>query len=185
MGSNIQCFFLEPMAFARESLRRFTFSDRAACPANSWGHDASVIIGNVPYPPADRMGEGGDTVSHDDPNWPKKCAQCDYLFKPEDQWQRNLNRLMHRGDHGAMWTTLAEAPVGSMWYADWYPWRGPDGHCLVVKTPGGEWIVDGPSSGGGTPWTRTGEVPRVTANPSIHFPGKYHGWLREGVLVEC
>lgn len=52
--------------------------------------------------------------------------------------------------------TLSSAPVGAMWYADWYlPERfgsssgyvhaGPDGHVLVVKTPpapGRDWIVD-------------------------------------------
>lgn len=88
-----------------------------------------------------------------------------------------------------MSTTLSEAPVGAMWTADWYDFKGPDGHCLVVRTPGGDWIVDGPSMNNdgsrGNPWQRSGEIPKVTANPSIHIPGKYHGWLREGFLESC
>ena len=108
-----------------------------------------------------------------------------YLFQPGDAWQHNLKRLF-TSDSGLL-TTLENSPVGAMWYADdWYPdpWIGPDGKCLVVRTPGGDWIVDGPSSTGGF-WTRTGTVPKVTANPSIHFPGQYHGWLRDGFLTEC
>ena len=83
-----------------------------------------------------------------------------------------------------------------MWYADWMGqnYIGPDGHALVVRTPSGDWAVDGPSSGGGK-WTRTGTVPNITVTPSIVMgphkdaegkilkPG-YHGWLRDGALHE-
>ncbi len=90
------------------------------------------------------------------------------------------------------------APPGAMWNADWYRGekhdsglaydRNPDGWVLCVMTPAGPWLVDGPSfvnrveSGS---WSRTGTIPNVTATPSIHIPGKYHGWLRNGYLVEC
>lgn len=178
---DIACFFLTPMAFAQQSLRRYTF--KGSCQGNTWGHNASVVAGSIPYP-GDLMGEGGDLTPHDDPRWPKVCASCDYEFQPEDEWQTNLARVMKRGDHGAMWTTIKDAPVGAMWYADWYPWLGPDQHCLVVKTPGGEWIVDKPPTNESQGWSRTGSPPFITASPSIHFPGKYHGWLRDGVLIE-
>jgi hypothetical protein len=79
-----------------------------------------------------------------------------------------------------------------MWDAWWYSdkHKGPDGKCLVVRTPGGDWIVDAKAIDGNG-WTRTGTPPKVTANPSIgigHEEGKpwtYHGWLRDGHLVEC
>lgn len=178
---NVECFFLRPVAQANESLRRY--SD-AKCPTDMGYHNASVDLGVVPYELNEWMGSGGDNLSHDDPRWPKVCP-CGYVFQPEDHWQHNLTRLL-TSDSGLL-TTLDAAPVGAMWYANWYPvpWLGPDGKCLVVKTPGGDWIVDGPSSNGGTPWTRTGTVPKVTASPSIHFPGRYHGWLRDGILTEC
>jgi hypothetical protein len=58
-----------------------------------------------------------------------------------------------------------------------------DGIMLCVKTPGGDWIVDGPSNNGNG-WERTGTVPKITATPSI-LMARYHGWLRDGWLVEC
>ena len=61
----------------------------------------------------------------------------------------------------------------------------PDGKSLVVTLPSLEhWYIDGPSSNGGG-WTRTGSVEDGTLNvtPSILTP-KYHGFLRDGHLVE-
>jgi hypothetical protein len=97
------------------------------------------------------------------------------------------------------------APPGAMWFADWLlnedgtmrsrpGHRPPDGHVLVVRVPsrlciGRDWNVDGPANN--CPgWTRTGTPPNVTARPSI---GKYladgsfdyHGWLRNGELVDA
>ena len=189
MGDRVQCFLLSPAEYAQASLRRFTFGTDAMCPLRTYGHDASVNLGVEPYPFSEYEGEPGKGIENDDPRWPKAC-ECGYTFKDEDQWQHNLVRLYKRGDHATLMTTLAEAPVGSMWVADWYEkFKGPDGKCLVVKTPGGDWIVDGPSTNNdgtrGNPWTRTGEIPRVTASPSIHFPGKYHGWLRNGFLEDA
>lgn len=93
---------------------------------------------------------------------------------------------------------IKAAPPGAMWDADWYegsklkdgrPYnRNPDGVTLCVRTPGGDWIVDGPSFSCRVEvgsWSRSGTLPNVTATPSIHIPGKYHGWLRDGQLVEC
>lgn len=178
---DIACFFLTPMEFAQQSLRRFTFG--GSCGGAPWGHDARVVTGSIEYP-GDLMGEGKDSTPHDDPRWPVRCASCSYVFQPGDEWQTLLRRTMKRGDHGAMWTTLDDAPVGAMWYADWYPWKGPDGHCLVVRTPGGDWIIDS-QRGSGAIWARTGTPPFITASPSIHFPEKYHGWLRGGVLIDA
>lgn len=33
-------------------------------------------------------------------------------------------------------------------------------------------------------WTRTGVPPNVTVTPSVNAVGRYHGWLRDGVLTE-
>jgi hypothetical protein len=93
---------------------------------------------------------------------------------------------------------VRDAPVGAMWDAYWFRGekhesglaydRNPDGLVLVVMTPGGTWMIDGPSfvnrneSGN---WSRTGIAPNITVTPSIHIPGKYHGRLIAGELVEC
>lgn len=186
MGSTIKCFFLEPLDQAREDLRRFTYGEtnQPTCPGvDAWGHDAKVVLGTVPYPMGQgaMMGEGADNFPHEDPRWPKVCSKCDYEFKPEDQWQHNLDRLF-KTEAFQLWVTLESAPVGAMWDASWYDSKGPDGRCLVVKTPGGEWVIDGPK-----PWMRTGEPPNITVSPSILFYGStpYHGFLVDGVLKEC
>lgn len=63
----------------------------------------------------------------------------------------------------------------------------PDGRSLVVTLPSLEhWYIDGPSSNDGNGWVRTGSVEDGTLNvtPSILTP-KYHGWIKDGFLVEC
>ena len=84
---------------------------------------------------------------------------------------------------------VKSAPVGSMWNADWYKDSGlkpgPDGMWLIIKTPGGDWFVDGPSNNGNG-WTREGAAPNITARPSILTANnQYHGWLTNGQLTEC
>ena len=108
-------------------------------------------------------------------------------------------------------TTLREAPVGAMWFADWYlpSYRGPDGHVLVVRTPPGhDWIVDSRCSNCDKRddnehrcWVRHGVPPNVTVDKNGNTCGAgagslgvwneertayaWHGFLRGGELVEC
>lgn len=190
MGGSIECFLITPSPYAEESLRRFTFSTEGHCPVtDSSGHNARLITGIIDYPLD--VGDDGTSTMHypqDDLRWPLICP-CGYAFKETDEWQHNINRLYWREGDLQSRIVLSHAPPGSMYFADWYNWYGPDGRCLVVVTPGGPWVVDGPSRNNdgsrGNPWTRTGVVPKVTANPSIHIPGKYHGFLRNGFLEEC
>ena len=90
---------------------------------------------------------------------------------------------------------------GAMWNAPWMrdtdPAKSlckeyPDGLTLVVMTPGGDWLVDGPSYDGtqhhSCPWTRTGDPMQpetLDVSPSIDIRGSYHGWLRGGQLVDA
>lgn len=115
-------------------------------------------------------------------------------------WQHFGQEIYRRADTGEE-TTLLEASPGAMYYADWMLYKGsekpgdlfcgPDGHCLVLLVPGGQWMVDGPASNGpkGKPgWTRSGTPPDVTASPSIGIGERceiYHGWLRNGILSSC
>ncbi len=60
---------------------------------------------------------------------------------------------------------------------------------ICVRLPDGTpWVVDqsfGPQGGGGKPgWMVTGDVPTITARPSVHMIGSYHGWLTDGVLSD-
>lgn len=193
MGGAITCFLLEPVGEAEESLRRYVFSDREKCvnPPFSY-HNAEVILGRVPWDEKSG-GRGADDLDHADPRWPTTCG-CGYAFQPDDQWQHNFTGLYARSDTGDR-VTLSAAPPGAMWFADWldgikeYTDRSPDGRILILRTPGGEWNIDAKSSNGNG-WTRTGTPPKVTANPSILCGQKpdgswtYHGWLRDGQLLE-
>lgn len=181
MGSVITCFFLEPSGEVELSLRRFCF-DNSAC-STGWGyHNAETTIGRSET----ERPMGADDFDHSDPRWPKTCG-CGYTFQDSDQWQYNRTELYVRQDTGEK-MTLSDAPPGAMWFAPWYKGlkdfdRSPDGNVLVVKTPAGDWNVDSKASNG-PGWIRTGVPPKVTATPSILI-GKYHGWLRDGQLVEC
>lgn len=186
-GSVIQCFLLEPTVSALESLRRYALRE-APCPLPHGYHDATVVLGTQPFARTDCGGTGADDVDHDDPRWPSHCA-CGYAFRWDDQWQHNLNLLYSGAPDGEL-VTLEGAPVGAMWFAPWYEdhHKGPDGRCLMVKTPGGDWSPDFKASNSGTPWERSGTPPNVTATPSIGQMNpdgsfRYHGWLRDGQLV--
>lgn len=195
MGSRIQCFLIEPTNRTDRKLRRFRGSgDGEKCPGRygyhnghtSYGegkcHEEAMADGYKVW----RWDEGEDEPPHDDPRWPTKCDDCDYVFRPEDNWQVFREVIYVRKDTGAF-MTLRDCPPGAMWDADYYPEKGPDGLALCVSLPpeGGldYWFIDGPAKGGGK-WTRTGTPPNITASPSILTP-RYHGFLRGGWLEEC
>jgi hypothetical protein len=104
--------------------------------------------------------------------------------------------------------TLHDAPVGAIWENTWYEddealkcWCGPDGKSFTVRTPGGDWHIDGRASNCDKPndhvhkcWCRHGEAPNLTVNKigntcnagagSI-LQGNYHGFLANGKLTDC
>ena len=175
-----QCFMLEPTERAEHSLRRFVFSREQTCTGHFGYHNASVDIGTVDYPMSECDGDSPHTVPRDDPRWPTKC-ECGYVFVATDAWQENRTRLYKRADGEPGLWTLRHPPIGAMWDATWYPWKGPDGRCLVVQLPPDKrdehWCIDDHRQ----IWTRTGEPPNITVTPSILTP-RYHGWLRNGWL---
>jgi hypothetical protein len=126
---------------------------------------------------------------------PTQCDECPYIFEDGDHRGTNETPLYSRSDTGQL-ITLLEATVGAMWLADWFApaWGSPVHHAerpnqphLIVKTPGGDWDVDAKSANGGG-WHWEGTPPNVTATPSILIESslpKYHGWLRNGELVDC
>lgn len=197
--AEIRCFLLEPTAISRRWLRRYRNSNGGAnpCPLTPGQYsyhnalapieDAAGIIASRSYerePEADEF--------RGDPRWPTHCA-CGEPFGDDDQWQLFTRRLYCRIDTSEV-MTLEDAPPGAMWRAPWMGYAGPDGECYILKTPGGDWTIDGPSSNAdgstGPGWHREGTAPNFTVTPSIgklNADGswRYHGWLRDGVLVDA
>lgn len=185
MSRRIRCFFLTPVEKSNVILRRYRSSDKEKCPG-PFGYCTTGVVIEV----IDKVSNYFRIVPDEmksDPRWPKACEHCGYIFQPEDHWQWGDRQLYERSDTKEL-IELNGAPVGAMWNADWLAGSHkiksrPDGLILCVKTPGGDWVIDGGSSNGNG-WERTGTPPDITANPSI-VCGKYHGWLRNGWLEEC
>lgn len=214
--TEIACFLLEPTDEQRVSLRRYRSSGTSdKCPLPYGYHTAQAQIGIAPITYGDvAWGPGRSRIiehldealwrpSHEDSRWPALC-DCGYAFQPDDYWQLFTEQLWRRTDTGEL-TTLQETVPGAMWFAWWFEGQphycGPDGRSLVVKTPGGDWMVDGPASNCTLPedrehrcWVRHGEAPRITvgkngntcaAGAGSILAGSYHGFLRDGKLVDA
>lgn len=192
MSREIRCFWVVDTGRDRAFLRRFVFrAEGGACPGPMGTHDAMVPIeemsGDEPIVSSRQSPPGFES----DPRWPTRCS-CGYEFKPEDNWQVFRTSIYKRPDTNEEWD-FRSLPAGAMYDAEWLHGDGgkrvgPDGLALHVVCPpgaswGDHWHVDGPANNG-PGWTRTGTVPNITANPSIQTP-RYHGWLRNGVLVKC
>lgn len=204
----IQCFFLHPTGRVSVKLRRYGHQSNPCplYPGKYSYHNAMQFIEEEPEEHNEQGYVSNDlkaTLSHDDPRWPVQCA-CGYVFQEGDEWQRFSEAIYRRTDTGEE-MTIRDAPPGAMWYAWWldefYVPQGP--HCLMVKTPGGEWCIDSQANNCTIPddrrqeqhhcWVRTGEPPNVTAGKggptcsagagSIQC-GSYHGFLRNGYLED-
>jgi hypothetical protein len=194
--SDVRCFFLTPTNRYQVSLRRYGRNistdggyEAAKCPLPHGYHTASVDVEIVVLDeqPIGTTQPGTPDSYPTDPRWPT-CCPCGYVFEGADMWQVNHHQIHERSDGGEP-CTLQKAPPGALWDAHWYgDKKGPDGLNLVVRLPNGaDWHIDGPSYNAGKPgsgWTRTGQVPNITATPSI-LMRDYHGWLRDGILVPC
>ena len=192
-----KCFMLRETDRVARWLRRFTSAAEVGvrlCEPRGM-HEAAVRIEDGPLIWShDRTSICTDPMlwPADDPRWPEKCDACDYRFPDNTGGQMFYLKIWLMPDgrevtvHPHRWPGMDKAPPGAMWYFDWNQnWRGPDGRTLYCMTPAGEWCIDGPSSGGDCkPWTRIGTPPLVTANPSI-VCSNYHGWLRNGELVDA
>ena len=175
----IECFLLVLTTRVKLSARRYASGDKCGGPFGY--HNAMQFVAEAEA----RFTEKGylDVAlwpAGIPESYPAACG-CGYEFMDADVRQL-FQELLYRRSNGEE-MTLRDAPPGAMWDATWMPRKASDGRYLVLKTPGGDWAIDGPSSNGNG-WTRTGEPPNITANPSI-LAGKYHGWLRDGRLVEC
>jgi len=158
-------FWLEPTDQYEVSLRRYyrqeyitkpddgrgyTYAEPVPGPSDSCSlmpgkysyHNASVILNRITAAEHPTSGDAPDVFLHADPRWPTACG-CGYAFREMDYWQVNYHHLYRGAPDGQLYG-LMNAPVGAMWDAHWMPeyFQGPDGICLTVKTPGGDWLVD-------------------------------------------
>lgn len=206
---DIPIFFIEPTDRDRIYLRRYASGPCGESSSRSY-HDAMTPIGTELVPPdCDRA--GGDHHPHDDPRWPIACEGCGRPFDDSEPWQLLRRRIYRRCRDGCEGIseemTLDDAPVGACWDAPWLIHRGnrlnsgPDGRCLVVKTPGGEWVIDSRASNCTMPdddehrcWIRHGRPEAGTlhvdkngktcaAGAGSIQAGAYHGFLHHGKLT--
>ncbi len=178
----ITCFLITPTGEASLTLRRYAIRP---CPVHGCTHKGVTYIGTAPVEQTTRGTLAELRMPCSDPRWPVRC-DCGYVFADDDPRQTNQSPLYRAPDGREYTLRLGDAPPGAMWDAPWFAddWHGPDGRCLTVVLPSGEhWVIDGPSSGNGPGWTRTGEPPHITVQPSI-AARRYHGWLQNGVLTD-
>lgn len=208
--ARIQCFLLEPTERVRVSLRRYTRNNVPDCcsayPGKYSYHVALADIGEelIERDEKGYISNGLKPVeSHDDSRWTRQCA-CGYTFQESDEWQRFIEQIYRRENTGEE-MTLRDAPAGAMWYAPWmddvYTPQGE--HNLMVKTPGGDWHIDGQANNCTIPedgqqhhhhcWIRHGDPPDITvdkngitcgAGAGSIQAGNYHGFLRNGYLED-
>jgi hypothetical protein len=80
-----------------------------------------------------------------------------------------------------------ELPVGAMWHSSQQPegtYYHHDEPSICVVLPGRViWQMNGPGTNGFR-WSVSGEMPNVTASPSINFNGIYHGFVQNGVVTD-
>lgn len=194
---------LEPTKKSLLHLRRYAEGPCPSSPDKYSLHDAKVSIGE-----GDKDTVSGDLHPHDDTRWPTSCT-CGYTFTDTDNWQLFAPRGYRRVDTGEL-MSIQTAPVGACWNASWYATRevdgfhiGEDGRCLVVKTPGGEWVIDSRANNCTLPednthrcWVRHGRPEDGTlhvdkngltcaAGAGYIIVGNYHGFLHNGFLTNC
>jgi len=156
------------------------FGNAAFCSRPSGYHLASTLLDEIDL----ALDEGGEIADADSveqwiravDSWPTICG-CGYLFVESDEKTLRTERIFAAPGVGL--TTIANAPVGAMWWDE--PSVEKERPHLWVKLPGGlDFDLDGRSSGGGG-WKRRGNPPDVTVTPSIAVPG-YHGWVTGGYV---
>lgn len=178
----------EPTGRARRFLRRYRAGDLHSCPAGGWCN-ANALLAEIPL--AGRREVTADDWPHEDPVWPRACERCPYEFTSDDSWQRHDDRVyrLPDGTEITWWGDPGKSsPPGTMIRADWYDAHagGRGESWLVVLPDGGTWITTQEATGGGF-WDVTGTAPAITVSPSIfhNAPTGWHGWIRNGELVNA
>lgn len=111
----------------------------------------------------------------------RPCAMwfSTYLFDPEDAEHRiRREKALAAIADGTFGTGERNYYLSRFYWQDWSHIRPP----ITVSCPNGDyWTIDSKSSNG-EGWKVTGDVPTITAQPSIATKG-YHGFLNSGVFT--
>lgn len=197
----IRCYLAEETDDVRRFLRRVTVGDFHG---QYRGHRAvSPVLDRVCAPRGSREEVGGQVDwPRDDPRWPTRCESCAYEFTDDDLWLLDVERIWRRPDTGEEFH-LRDAAPGAMYWAQWSNMGGdPEAFSLCVILPGGHpWSIDGRANNCGRPddrthrcWCRHGDPPDVTVDKECDTcaagagsirAGDYHGFLRDGWLVDA
>lgn len=181
----IKVFWCEPTDRRRLWLRRYERREGSerTCPTGRLSiHNARAFYKDEPARYQDSRHRRRLTMPtaraprHADPRWPVQCEACEYRFTARDYWQV-FQELIYRLPDGRE-APLDELPVGAMWNAwwlnDWY--AGPDGLSLMVRTPGGDWLVDGEASNCTDPAVKH---PKTEGGKTWH-ERTHRCWIRHG-----
>lgn len=193
IAAPIACFMLEDMRTARYVLRRYAGDSKCALPLGYHNAESDSVAERPEVTDKPYTGTNPPEIALDDPRWPTACA-CGYAFTPEDARQVFAHGLYSRVDTGKV-MTWDEAPAGAIRDASWWPDKGADGHAWGIKLPdGNEWMTESSASNcvcrtkDQPPehrcWSRSGVAPILTVSPSLGMP-RWHGWLRDGKLVQA
>lgn len=139
-----------------------------------------------------------------DPCWPTKCDLCDFEFTTDNSMPHSgANHIYKRQDTGEI---VERFTVGAVYdQKGYHDYRtGADGRSLVCVVPGGHpWFIDGRANNCTEPtddkhrcWVRTGKPEDGTlsvgkggrtckAGAGSIDTGQWHGFLRNGKLVDC
>lgn len=190
MARNAQCSFYT----VSSKVKRWVGASGGKCSKKDgecWGRNFVGVVDGV-------VGEHSFWPDDNDPLWDVKCEACGSPCKDKRYTTGALIFVDRKGRE----VDGENLPAGAMWFADWYPWKGPDGHSLVVKLPNGHhWLVDNRASNCTMKdddvhrcWVRHGEPPNITVDKKGHtckagggsiWSGDWHGFLRNGRLEEC
>lgn len=209
----IRCFLLERTKFVQRDLRRYATGECPGKYKSF--HNANKFLDIVVDDSVYDRGDIPSIELRQSLDFPKKCDYCDYVFLDSDEWQINTNHLWEGIDANDVKITcrLEDAPIGAMWDAYWMPdvWKGADGKSIQVNLPpdGHNWSIDGVASNCDKKddrdhrcWVRHGVPPVLTVDKDvINQPAsalttcgagagsiqttQWHGFLRNGELVEC
>lgn len=191
----IPCFLIVPTGRIMRACTRTRIS--TVCSGNkehscyATGYDVPANT-DIPFP------------AHSIPDYaPANCKHCGSQLDAIDGvitnfWSPEYKRI----DTGETFP-FCESPVGAIWHEKDLDdiFTGPDGKCYAVNTPGGKWYIDRRASNCTLPndnvhkcWIRHGEAPNFTVDKNGHTCsagagsiqiGNYHGFLRNGVLIDA
>ena len=203
-----KCFLIEE---TNEVAHEVIVCEDGSCP-NFSCHRADAVIGKATVP----LGEKYPPVPQFTLDQvPTHCA-CGFEFSLAKRRYAGTGtgRMWRRVDTGETQRRISDFPIGAMWRADWYTggkivdgkqlygwdWDNQFEGPLVVKTPGGEWVIDSRASNCTRPddrthrcWRRHGEPPSLhvdkagdtcSAGAGSIICGNYHGFLHHGYLTD-